>query len=212
MVYIRWTLIGAFQMAWHVEYPWAKIWSETDGTHFFSSNYWEVQLHSGGVGKHGLEAVSEQLQIIETTLEQCPSLHKACTDVGAPAQQLFELSLTVHHTLKVVMVFFNLIDLLCHPTGLLKSNVMGANNLAQIFSSNHGKATRQNRWQCIRGYLVVGVPGSDNSQNAYVKTSKEIGNAPRDIHSDIGWNFLLSTNHKHPLVSNKSGCISKCRR
>lgn len=70
-------------------------------------------------------------------------------------QQLLKLSLTVHRTSKFEVVSFNLINLRCCPTGLLESNAMGANHLAQLFSATRGKAMRQDRWKGIRGAMVA---------------------------------------------------------
>ena len=51
---------------------------------------------------------------------------------------------------------------------------MGMNHLSQLSSANHGKDVQQDRFQCIHGALVVGVPSSENIHNNCVQTSKEI--------------------------------------
>ena len=50
-----------------------------------------------------------------------------------------------------------------------------------VIISHASKAMWQDRWQCIHGALVIGVPGSDSSHSANVQTSKEIGNTLHDI-------------------------------
>ena len=131
----------------------------------FQSDEQEIRLCRRCVGKHGCEASSELPQAVEPTLTQPPALVKGSRRVGTLAQQLLEQGLTDGRMSKIVVVLFNLLDLRLRPACLHESAALGANEFSYLGRANCGKGVWQNRWQLIRGALVVGVPGSDNGHN-----------------------------------------------
>lgn len=146
----------------------------------FGFNDWEVELYSGSVWKHRKKSASKKLQLIETSLAQFLARHKTCFALGAPEKRWLELRLAAHHTSKVAVVVFDLLELPWSWTGILESSAMKTKYFRQLVSANSYRIMIQDWWQRIHGVLVVEVTGSDHVHHFSVRTNEEIDNTPCD--------------------------------